>query len=331
MATPQPTLPKGSLILVTGASGYIASHIIREALSMGYRVRGVSRSNEKLEKTKALFKSPNYETAVVADMTADNSFDEAVKGVDGVIHVASVLSMSPDPNEVIPQTIAGVVNVLKSAMKEESVKRVVYTSSSVAATLPTPGEEKVINKDTWNDFAIKLAWSPPPYDEDRAYAVYGASKTEAERAVWKFVAEEKPSFGVNCVLPYANFGRILLSPGPTGFWIPGLVNGKAPVEFPPQWMIDVIDDARVHLAALLDPDLANERIIAFAHPYNFNTLIQATQKVRPDLKLAFTHVDQGEDIMKPDNKLGAELLRKWFNQDGYKTLDQTVKENLEGV
>lgn len=331
MLMPPPALPRGSLVLVTGASGYIASHIIREALSIGYRVRGASRTADSCQKTEALVESPRYETVVVANMSIDNAFDEAVNGVDGIIHTASVLSMSPDPNEVIPQTIAGSINVLKSAMKEESVKRVVYTSSSVAATLPSPNEKKVINKDTWNDFAVELAWSPPPYHADRAYAVYAASKTEAERAVWRFVAEEKPGFVVNCVNPYANFGRILSSPGPTGFWIPGLVNGKAPVEFPPQWMIDVIDNARIHLAALLDPDLSNERIFAFAHPYNFNTLIRATRNVRPDLKLAFTHVDQGEDIMDPDNKLGSELLRRWFGQDGYKSLEQTVKENLEGV
>lgn len=332
MSTPQPALAKGSLILVTGASGFIASHVVKEALALGYRVRGTARSEEKCQKTKDLFQSSDYETAIVAHMEAEDAFDEAMKGVDGIIHLASVVTFSPDPNQVIPQTIAGSTNILKSAMKESSVRRVVFTSSSSAATLPNPGEKKILNKDTWNDLALQLAWADPPYTAERAYPVYAASKTEAERAVWKFVDEQKPNYVVNCVLPNANIGRILSSTGGTGAWVTGLVKGDTPWEFPAQWMVDVIDDARIHVAALLDGDVTNERLFVFAHPYNWNTLLDAAQKVRPDLKYVKTHVDgQGEDLMEPDNKLGAELLKKWFGQDGYKPLEQSVKENLEGL
>jgi hypothetical protein len=64
-------------------------------------------------------------------------------------------------------------------------------------TLPEPDKEFTVDVDTWNEAAVKMAWAPPPYAMDRAYAVYAASKTQAEQALWKFEKEEKPGFVVN--------------------------------------------------------------------------------------------------------------------------------------
>jgi len=51
---------------------------------------------------------------------------------------------------------------------------------------------------------------------------------EAERALWKFVKEQKPGFVVNAVLPNANFGKILVKgqPASTGDWVTTLFNGN---------------------------------------------------------------------------------------------------------
>lgn len=336
MSAQDVALPKGSIVLVTGATGYIASHIVHNFLQLGYRVRGTVRSSEKASQTTKLYSSlvPNghYEPAIVADMAEDNAFDEAIKGVDAVVHCASVLTFSPDPNKVIPETIAGAISVLKSAAKEKSVKRFVYTSSSTAATLPKPGQKFKIDKDLWDDQAVEIAWAPPPYTAERAYPVYGASKTEAERAVWKFVQEQKPAFVVNCVLPDANMGKILSSPAITGTWVPTVYKGgvDSVKAFPPQWMVDVNDNARIHVAATIDKSLANERIFAFGHPFNWNDIIDACQKVRPGWQAPKHIPGQERDLSEPDNELGAELLRKWFGQDGYRSLEETVRENLEG-
>lgn len=227
-------LPKGSLILVTGTSGFIAGHIVNEALKIGYRVRGTVRSEDKAKWTQELFKSPDYETAIVPNMAVDGAFDEAVKGVDAIIHTASVMTRSPNPNEVIPDVVAGATNILKSAATEPSVKRFVFTSSSTAATLPKPGKKFQIDASTWNDEAVELAWKPPPYDPSRTFTVYAASKTQAERAVWKFVQENNPHFVVNAVNPNGNMGRILATTGPTGSWIPSVARGELPLHVPPR-------------------------------------------------------------------------------------------------
>lgn len=117
--------------------------------------------------------------------------------------------------------------IFTSAAREPSVKRFVYTSSSQAATDPIPNKEFTIDSNTWHDSCIEEAWAPPPYADERKWAVYAASKTEAEKALWKFAKEQKPGFVVNSILPNANFGTILAG-GPavtTAMWVKSLYDG----------------------------------------------------------------------------------------------------------
>ena len=81
---------------------------------------------------------------------------------------------------------------------------------------------------------MRDAWAPPSYNADRAFTVYAASKTEAERALWKSVEERKPHFVVNCVNPNANLGRILASPGATGNWVPSVLKWDISIDTPPR-------------------------------------------------------------------------------------------------
>lgn len=227
-------IPKGSLILVTGASGYIASHVVNEALEAGFKVRGTARSEEKCETTRKTYKNnPNYSTAVVAHFSDPGVFDEAVQGCAAVIHVASDTTFDPDPNKVIKPTVDGVLSILKSAAKTSSVKRFVLTSSSTAALLPKWNKEFTVSVDDWDQEAVDIATAPPPYTEERAFAVYAASKTEGERALWKFMKDEKPGFTANAVLPNFNMGRILASSGATGDGVIQALKGTLP-SFPPR-------------------------------------------------------------------------------------------------
>ncbi len=229
-------LPKGSLILVTGATGYIAGHIINEALLLGYKVRGTVRSEEKGEQIKKSFSDEKFETVVVSDLTDSHAFDKACKGCDGVIHAATVVNFSPDPNEVIPPTVAGAVNALQSAKRAGTVKRFVYTSSSTAATMPILDRKFSIGKDTWNEVTVnRVKQMREPFKKEDAMDVYGASKTEAERAVWEFVRAEKPEFVVNTVLPNANFGKVIAgTAGATGGFVISIFKGEFQPMFPPR-------------------------------------------------------------------------------------------------
>lgn len=208
-------LPKGSLVLVTGVNGFVATELAKQLLTRGYRVRGTVRNATKSKwLVDDLFRAEAskgvFEMVTVEDMAASEaSFRDAVRGVDAVAHVATVSMFDPDPNNVITPTVAGVVNLLKAAAAEPSVKSFVFTSSIVAAALPVPDSAFHVDSKSWNDSVVPLAWAPPPYTGDRAMITYMASKVEAEKALWKFIEEQKPSFRANVVLPVTVFGALL--------------------------------------------------------------------------------------------------------------------------
>lgn len=230
-------LPRGSLILVTGASGMIGSHVVNEALQAGYKVRGTSRSQEKADYTVDVFNNPNYSTAIVKDVQIQGAWDAAMKGVNAVIHMATDVSFNPDPNEVVKPTEEGVRNILRSAKKAGTVKRFVLTSSSSAVLIPHPNKEITVGVDDWCQEAVDEAWRPPPYEPERAFFTYAASKVAGEKALWKFMQDEKPGFVANAVLPNLNVGKILTAGGPTGSSVETLLNGEVP-PFPPRKFTD---------------------------------------------------------------------------------------------
>ena len=153
--------------------------------------------------------------------------------------MASNVSLHPDPHKVIPAVIDGAVNVAKSAAKQSSVRRFVYTSSSVAITMPKPDVEFAISTDDWNEEQVEAAWKPPPYEAERGWTVYAASKTQAEQAIWKFVKEQNPSFVLNTVLPNINFGEVFSDkqPAQTAACVRELYSGKTDTvkQLPPTW------------------------------------------------------------------------------------------------
>lgn len=103
------TIEKGSLVLITGVSGFIASHTANQFLEDGYRVRGTVRSLEKADWLYKLFNEKygngKFEAVEVPDMMVDNAFDQAVKGVDGICHMASDMTFGGKPDETIPTVV----------------------------------------------------------------------------------------------------------------------------------------------------------------------------------------------------------------------------------
>ena len=256
--------------------------------------------------------------------------DHDTKGVSGVVHVASVVTFDHDPNKVIPQVIAGAVNAIEAAAKTPSVKRFVYTSSSTAITAPRPNEKYELKVEDWNTADVEAAWKPPPYEPTRNWAVYGASKTQAEQAIWKFAKEKKPDFVVNAVLPNANIGEILSEkqPASTGAWAKALYYGGLDKvkDIPPQWMVNVKDTARIHVSALIDADVENERILAYAYPFNWNDILASLRSLYPDKTFNEDIPNAPRDLSIVDNSRGAELLRA-HGREGWTSLEESVKDN----
>lgn len=95
----------------------------------------------------------------------------------------------------------------------------------------------------------------------------------------------------------------------------------------------MIDDARIHIiAAALDSSIQNERIFAFARPFTFTGMIEILQELRPDCtSLPFPPANEGQDLSKVPNALGRHLLKKWYGQDDYKTMRQSIEDCLSSL
>ncbi|KAK5709724.1 hypothetical protein LTR17_019544 [Elasticomyces elasticus] len=296
------------LILVTGSNGHVASNIIMEALALGFRVRGTVRSADKIAMLDKLFNNVNYSSVLVEDFNTPGAFNEAVQGVDAILLTATKLPGPADPNDIVPETIAGTLGILNSALSAPSVKRVVYTG-----TIPIvfrPGETYKQDGTTWADDAVAAAWAPSPYLPERAWVNYKAAKDSAERAMFDFVRTKKPHFTVNSVLPCAVFGRIITKPSDT------------------EWYINMTDVARLHLAAAFDATIVGQRFIASAAPFNWNEMIDVVQKLKPSAQVAPHYAEPNIDMGDNDNAPGETLLKKWWDQEGYTPFEETIRENL---
>ncbi|KAF6796513.1 aldehyde reductase protein [Colletotrichum musicola] len=336
----QPAISKGSLVLVIGANGFIGSSISDQLLKLGYIVRGSTRNPAKNTWITSLFDhkygTGNFELVSVPDMEAPDAFDEAVKGVSAVVHTATNFTMSPDPHAVIPGTVAGTINALASAMREPTVKRFVLTSSSASALVPKPNTPGVVTTETWNDEIVDFAFRDPPYETERAYPVYAASKTLSEKEAWKFVQREKPAFVFNTVLPNINFGASLDLTGQghpsTSGMVAELFKGNsAPLAgLPAQYFVDVQDDALLHVAAVIHPHVQSERVFAFAEPVNGDRVLAVLRKLYPSRSFPADFQSE-EDLNEIVPRARAEQLLRDMGKDGWTSLEESIKRNTEDI
>jgi len=336
---PKLAIPKGSLVLVTGANGFIASHIVKQLLENGFKVRGTVRNIDRaswlLDFFNTRYGEGSLELVSVPEMADNGAFDEAVEGCAGVIHSATPVMAIQDPNVAVPMVISGAMNALKAATKA-GVKRFVLTSSSTAAADPQPNKVFPINPSVWNHDAVKAAWAPPPYEGvQRKLQVYSASKMQSEQAAWEFLKTEKPNLVLNTVLPNMNIGEIL-SIEHQGYpstmsWIKALWGGfSEPGEEelrsnPPQYYINVDDNALVHVGALIFEDVKDERLFSFARPYSWNTLLALFRKLYPNKKFIDDIDGVGEDKSIVANERAEEILKRLNGGKGWTSLEESVR------
>lgn len=173
------------MVCVTGASGFIASWLVKLLLERGYTVRASVRDPENLLKTGHLRRLPNASESLKlfkADLQDDGSFDTAIDGCDGVFHTASpfFFNTTNPQKDLIDPAVKGTINVLNACAKAKSVRRVVLTSST-AAVVYTPARkpEDVIDESFFSD---------PDFCR-QANLWYHLSKTIAESEAWKFSTE----------------------------------------------------------------------------------------------------------------------------------------------
>ncbi|XP_057496266.1 tetraketide alpha-pyrone reductase 1 [Actinidia eriantha] len=209
-------------VCVTGASGFLASWLIKQLLLCGYHVIGTVRDPGNHKKLAHLWRLQGAKERlhlVRADLMEEGSFEDAIMGCEGVFHSASPVLGRPtsDPKaDILRPAIEGTLNVLRSCMKNPSLKRVVLTSSSSTIRARDDFDPNVaLDESSWS--SLELC--------ERLQIWYALSKTLAEQAAWEFCKENK--MDLVTVLPSFVVGPSL-SPdlSTTASDVLGLLQGK---------------------------------------------------------------------------------------------------------
>lgn len=251
-------------VLVTGATGFIAKHVVLELLNAGHRVAGSLRTESRRDEVRDAVR-PHLSSAddldprlrfVTLDLNDDGGWAEAMSGVDVLMHTASPLPMKQprDENELVRPAVEGTLRALRSAYTA-GIRRVVLTSSTAAVTHRPPGLEK--------DNFDESDWSDPSWT---GMSPYTKSKTLAERAAWNFVENEAPDMQLTAINPCLVLGRPLDDHYGTSLRVvERLLRGKDPV-LPKVGMgiVDVTDVARMHVRAMTAADAPGKRLIGAA-------------------------------------------------------------------
>jgi nucleoside-diphosphate-sugar epimerase len=265
---------KDVTVLVTGAGGFLAGHIVLQLLEQGYRVRGSLRRIAAGHNIKSLLGAHTHADTqnlsfVEADLNSDDGWAAAVKGCSYVVHTASPFpaGLPKDENALIRTARDGALRVLRAAHRER-VERVVLTSS-IAATNHGSGQAPYTEEN----------WTDP--NSPRATPYY-KSKTLTERAAWAFARE----VGLDLVVinPSMIFGPLLGKSCSTSV---GLIHQLMTGKFKrmPRFgfsVVDVRDAADAHIRAITHPEASGHRFIVGGRFFWLKDLIAVLAKSFPD-------------------------------------------------
>jgi dihydroflavonol-4-reductase len=267
-------------VLVTGASGYIAGNVILELIRQGYQVRGTLRSlgraGQVLGWLERAHGAPLGDSLafVGCDLNKDEGWDDAMRGVAFVHHIASpVLNHAPkDEEEIIGPARDGTLRVLRAA-ERSGVARVVQTSSTAAITYGTARPNRDYTEEDWTN---------PAHPDNSAYT---RSKAIAERAAWDALRRGKSQLEWVAINPSVVLGKVFdKDTSPSLDVILKLLNRDFPGIPKMGWgMVDVRDVAELHVKAMLHPKAAGERFIVSENFYWLEDVARILREGEPML------------------------------------------------
>ncbi|KAJ5725285.1 dihydroflavonal-4-reductase [Penicillium malachiteum] len=260
-----------SLVFITGATGFIGSHVVASTLQAGYRVRLSIRKAEQESLVRSRYPefSNNIEVVVLPDLSKPEAFSENLHGVDYVFHLAS--PMPGRGNDIHRDYVDPAVNatlaILNAAQAFKQIKKVVIVSS-VLALAPANAviSQSVSVKDNTGE--------PNPVDLDATFPEgfsghalkYSASKIKAHEATRDFLVNNTPHYNLITFHPVFVLGDSLIQQsaedlgGMNGIFWMSLFSEKP--QLANAW-VHVRDVADAHVKALeIDIETGKEFILS---------------------------------------------------------------------
>ncbi|KZL80910.1 nad dependent epimerase dehydratase [Colletotrichum incanum] len=323
-------------VLLTGANGFIAQHILTQFLSAGHSVRAVvlgEFSIYQLQKTFSSYPGSQLDFALVPNITTLGAFDEALISnppFDVVLHAASPFDFRKGSSnaEFLEPAVKDTTEILSGVVrKAPGVKRVVVTSSTAAI--------------------VDIFQSPVQVAEvgDNPSLAYVASKVFTEKAAWALVAENELSYDLATINPPMVYGPLynasavkspqdlnqsnamicmnLFAPEPTS-------NVPVPPEVL-QLYVDVRDVGQAHLLAATTPGAGENRFIVSTGGASNQKIANILPEKFPELQSRIPKGDlQNTEMPEGTVGLDASLATRVLYID-YRKLEDTIGDMARQV
>lgn len=247
------SLPANAKVLVTGGTGFLGAYIIRQLVERGYAVRAIRRGRTQ----PAFIPGSTWDKVewVTGDILDVIGVEEAVEGMDAIVHAAGKVSFSGrDRSAIFSTNIDGTANLVNSALAMP-VKRFVHVSS-VAAMGRLGNGERVTEEKVWQD--------------SRYNTTYAVSKFRGEMEVWRGIGEGLPGVIVNpsTILGYGDWNSTSCALFRSAYrefpWYTEGING----------FVDVVDTAKA-VVRLLETDIVGQRYILNSENWTFRRLFES--------------------------------------------------------
>ncbi len=280
------------MIIVTGGTGLVGSHLLLELLRKGERIRAIKRSTSDTQKVLRIFSyyvdNPDEFFSRIEWLDADlmdyQAISEAMQGVDYVYHCAAFVSFKPsDKRRILKENIEGTANLVNVAL-EFNIRKFVFVSS-IAAIGNSLNDENSGEEMIWRSA--------------RTNSAYSESKFKSEMEVWRGIAE-----GLNAVIINPS---VILGPG-------NWKNGSSPffwnvwkgMPYYTHGMTGFIDvrDVVMAMTHLMKSDISGERFIVTSQNLSYKDIfdmIALSLGKKPPHKYAsprFTSILQRLDAIK---------------------------------
>jgi nucleoside-diphosphate-sugar epimerase len=249
------------MILVTGGTGLVGSHLLVELSRKNEKIRAIHRPGSDtlrvLDTFRIYLENPeqNYHKVewVPGDITDFDSLVSALDGIDYVYHAAADVSFSPgDRLRLLDNNIEGTANVVNACL-EKNIRKLCYVSSTAALGEAPPGEE--ITED--------MLWT-----NTKNRSLYSVSKFKSEMEVWRGIAE-----GLNAVIVNPS---IIIGPGDwkrsSPYLFTAVWNGMKYYSLGVTGYVDIRDVVKA-MTLLMAGDFLGERYTVSAENLSFRQVL----------------------------------------------------------